>query len=83
MKKRTKLGTTFAMLALSVSIAGITAGVADAKPREVNCAGVYQVMSDSADLAQAAYAQGDQRGGDSWMKQYYAASRNHDRYCLS
>jgi len=24
-------------------------------------------MSDSADMAQAAYAQGDEAGGDSWM----------------
>jgi hypothetical protein len=83
MRKRTLLGTAFATLALSASIAGITAGVADAKPREVNCTGIYQVMSDSADMAQAAYSQGDEAGGDSWMDIYSRASRNHDRYCLS
>jgi hypothetical protein len=34
MRKRTLLGTTFALAALSASIAGITAGTASALPRE-------------------------------------------------
>jgi hypothetical protein len=37
-------------------------------------------MSDSADMAQAAYAQGDEAGGDSWMAVYNAASANYDRW---
>lgn len=83
MMKGTMLGTTFATLALLASIAGITAGTADAKPREVNCIGVEQVMTDSLDLAHAAYSQGDQRGGDLHMRQYASASKNYARYCLS
>jgi hypothetical protein len=77
------LGTTFALVALSASIAGITAGTADAMPREGSCARIYQTMSDSIDMAQAAYAQGDQAGVDSWMAVYESASANYDRYCNS
>jgi hypothetical protein len=81
MTKPTMLGATFAFVALSASIAGITTGVADAKPREVNCTGIYQAMSDSADMAQAAYAQGDHAAAASWERQYWRASKNYSRYC--
>jgi hypothetical protein len=82
MRKRTLLGTTFALAALSASIAGITAGAASALPREgVRCAGSYQTMSDSLDLAQAAYAQGDYAASDDWMKTYDAASRFYSTNC--
>jgi hypothetical protein len=83
MRKRTLLGTVFATLALSASIAGITAGVADAKPREVNCIVLNQVADASWDVAQAAYAQGDDAAGDSHFADYLAAQENIDRYCLS
>jgi hypothetical protein len=79
MRKRTLLGTTFTLVALSASIAGVTAGTADARPREGSCAAIYQTMSDSIDMAQAAYAQGDEAGSDSWMAVYNAASANYDR----
>ena len=82
MRTRTLLGTTLAFAALSASIAGVTAGAAEARPREINCIAIAQAMSDSVDMAQAYYADGDEAGGDEWLDQYYKASRNHDRYCL-
>jgi hypothetical protein len=75
------LGTTFALVALSASIAGITAGTAHAVPREGSCIRIYQSMSTSLDMAQAAYADGDQASYDYWMSSYEIGSANYDRYC--
>jgi hypothetical protein len=83
MRKRTLLGTTFALLALSASIAGVTAGTADARPIAGSCDAIYQSMSDSADMAQAYYADGDEAMGDSWMRIYWMASRNYANKCSS
>jgi hypothetical protein len=90
MNMRALAGKAVAAVVLSASAVGgigavavVTAGTADAMPREAQCIVIYQVMSDSADMAQAAYAQGDEAGGDSWMDIYFGASQNHDRYCLS
>jgi hypothetical protein len=77
----TRLAAT-ATLAAALSVSGVVASAtANAVPREPNCVVIYQTMSDSADMAQAAYSQGDERGGDSWMDIYWRASSNHDRYC--
>ena len=64
-----------------MSIAGITAGAAHAMPRETTCAGIYKAMDTSIDMAQAAYADGDQASYDYWMDSYWKASANYDRYC--
>jgi hypothetical protein len=82
MRKRTLLGTTFALAALSVSIAGITAGTASALPREgPSCAGSAQTMSDSLDMAIRAYDQGDYAAQDDWLKTYYTAERFYSTNC--
>jgi hypothetical protein len=81
MRKRTLLGTTFALAALSASIAGITAGTASALPREGTCAGSAQAMEDSLDMALAASAQGDYAASDDWMKTYYTAERFYSTNC--
>jgi hypothetical protein len=79
----TKRLTAAATLASALAVPGIVGltATANAVPREPNCIVIYQTMSDSADMAQAAYSQGDERGGDSWMDIYWRASSNHDRYC--
>lgn len=79
MRIRTLVGTALSFVALSASIAGVTAGVAEAAPRPGQCAGIYQNMSDAIDIAQAAYAQGDEAGVDSWMEMYEAASATYKR----
>lgn len=81
MRKRTLLGTTFALAALSASIAGITAGSASALPREGTCAASAQVMEDSLDMAQAASAQGDYAASNDWLKTYDAAQRFYSTNC--
>jgi hypothetical protein len=83
MKKITKRVAAVAAMsaAIAVPVAGLTAATAGAVPREPNCIAIKQAMSDSADMAQAAYSQGDERGGDSWMDIYWRASSNADRYC--
>jgi hypothetical protein len=70
-------------LAATLTVPGVVvlAATANAVPREPNCIAIKQTMSDSADMAQAAYSQGDERGGDSWMDIYWRASANADRYC--
>jgi hypothetical protein len=78
----TRLAAT-ATLAAALSASGVVglSATANAVPREPNCIAIKQTMSDSADMAQAAYSQGDERGGDSWMDIYWRASANADRYC--
>jgi hypothetical protein len=78
-KRLTAAATLAAALAVP-GVVGLTA-TANAVPREPNCIAIKQTMSDSADMAQAAYSQGDERGGDSWMDIYWRASANADRYC--
>lgn len=78
--KRLAAGATLAGALAVTGVVGLTA-TANAVPREPNCIAIKQTMSDSADMAQAAYSQGDERGGDSWMHIYWQASSNADRYC--
>ena len=76
-----------ALLVATVAAAGLSAIAvvgapeSSAKPRNGNCANSYQTMSDSADIAQAAYAERDEKAGDDWMRTYFAASRFYNRYC--
>jgi hypothetical protein len=78
--KRMAAAATIAAALAGPSAVLLTA-TANAVPREPNCIAIKQTMSDSADMAQAAYSQGDERGGDSWMDIYWRASANADRYC--
>jgi hypothetical protein len=78
---RLAAGATLAAALAAPGVVGLTAATATAVPREPNCIVIKQTMSDSADMAQAAYSQGDERGGDSWMDIYWRASANADRYC--
>ena len=68
--------------AIALAVAAMTAAPANAKPRESNCAGIATAMDTSIDMAQAAYADGEEREGDSWMRIYWNASANWKRYCL-
>ena len=79
--KRVAGVATMAVAAAAVGVVGLTSATANAVPREPNCIAIKQTMSDSADMAQAAYSEGDERGGDSWMDIYWRASANADRYC--
>lgn len=61
------------------AVVGLTAATANAKPDR--CAAIYQAMSDSLDLAQAAHTAGDAAGEKEWTDTYYRASRNYARMC--
>jgi len=60
MSKRALLGKALAVVALSASLAGITAGTASAKPK---CELIAAAWVDAIDLSYAAYVQGDNVGG--------------------
>ena len=75
------LGMSAAALVGVGAVGLASAGSAGAVPREPSCVRIYQTMSDSVDMAQAAYSQGDEQGVNSWMDIYYRASANYDRYC--
>lgn len=83
MRKRTLLSAAIAFVALAVSIAGITAGTADAKPRELNCLQIGRNIDQSYNLAIRAKAQGDQAGYNQWMDLYHRGQEKYDRYCLT
>jgi hypothetical protein len=72
------VGAMLATIAVP-AVAGLTVATANAKPDR--CAAIYQAMSDSLDLAQAAHAQGDTANENDWMRTYYTASRNYARMC--
>lgn len=79
-RKRTLLGAA-AAIALSVSLVGISAGVAEAVPRESSCLAIHENMGVSLHMAYGSYLDGDTAAGDWWMEVYDRGKRAYDRYC--
>lgn len=79
---RNTLSAVMAAAIAGSALVGMTAATASAKPREVNCLAVAEVIEDSYNLAEFAREQGDVRGYAEHLGMYIRASNNYDRYCL-
>jgi hypothetical protein len=86
MSKRAILKKMVAAAALSASVVGgvgaiglVAAGTANAMRDQ--CAIIQQTWDDALDMYDAAYAQGDYAGADSWLDVALAAQRNYHRVC--
>lgn len=81
-----KRGTAAALLSATIALpaaVGLTAGTANAVPREINCVAIAQAVDDYMYVAGMAYDQGDIKAGDDHMKSAHVANANYNRYCLS
>ncbi|WP_374156907.1 hypothetical protein ACEWX3_14400 [Mycobacterium sp. G7A2] len=59
---RNTLAAAMAAAIAGPALVGMTASTANAKPREVNCLAVAEVIEDSYNMAEFAREQGDVRG---------------------
>ena len=87
MTKHTLLTRAAAAAALSATITvpavlGLTAGTANAKPRNINCIVIGQVIDDHIALAAVAYDQGDDAAAQDHLKTARLAQSNYSRHCM-
>lgn len=88
MKKHTQLrrATAAALLAAALAtpaVVGLTAGTANAKPREGSCYAINQAKESSLHMANVARDQGDTKAARMYMQDAARASANYQRYCVS
>lgn len=66
------------------TVVGITAGTANARPRDMQCLAYTKAMDQSHYLATVAYQQGDKKAGDDYSRDADRAYANLvNRKCLS
>ena len=82
-----KRATAAAVLAATIAapaVVGITAGTANARPRDMQCLAYAKSMDTSIHMANAAYEQGDKKMGDYYGEVADRAYANLvNRKCLS
>jgi hypothetical protein len=80
--KRAAAAAVLAATVVTPVVAGLTAGTANAVPREINCRGMAQAHQSSTHVAEGAVAQGDYYAAYQHFSDAAAAKQNYDRYCL-
>jgi len=76
--------TIVALTIVAPAVVGLTAGTANARPRDMQCLAYAKAMDQSTQLAHIAYEQGDKKMGDYYGEVADRAYANLvNRKCLS